>query len=155
MPASVALFLLAQHHVAAADVVEVDGRVLDEGRAAALRQLGMQVADEEPTAFVVVGSASGRHGPDAPLADDPRALAYDDALLADLSDAGAAARERLAALDPALAAELAVTGWAPWQVLLGATGDAEVEARLYQRHVLAGATHASLTWRRLDPGGTR
>ena len=35
---------------------------------------------------------------------------------------GPDARARLASSDPGLAAELAVRGWAPWQVLLGAVG---------------------------------
>lgn len=147
VPASAAMFLLAQHHVAAADVVEVDATNRPAGRAAQLRAFGRRLADEQPTTLVVVGSASARHGPDAPLADDERAPAYDDALLADLVDGGTAARRRLAGLDPVLAAELAVTGWAPWQVLLGAAGDDDVEPRLLHREVLAGATHAVLTWR--------
>jgi hypothetical protein len=145
--ASVALFLLAQHHAAAAEVVEVAAHDEAAGRATALHALGARLVADGPTSLVVVGSPSGRHGPDAPLPDDPRAPAYDDALLADLADAGPDARERLARLDPAPAAALAVTGWAPWQVLLGAVGDTPVEARLLARHVLAGATHAVLTWR--------
>ena len=118
------------------------------GRATELQALGAElVASGRRTALVVVGSPSGRHGPDAPLADDPRAPGYDHAVLADLADAGPAARARLAALDPALAAELAVTGWAPWQVLLGAAGEAPVGSRLLVDEVLAGACHAVLTWR--------
>jgi hypothetical protein len=144
--ASAALFLLTQHGVAAADVVEVGAAVVGPDRGAELRALGRGLADERPTTFVVVGSASGRHGPDAPLADDERAPAYDEQVVADLADAGPAARGRLASLDRVLAAELAVTGWGPWQVLLGALRDDEVEARLLHREVLAGATHAVLTW---------
>lgn len=151
--ASVALFLLARHGAAAAEVVEVSAHDEGAGRAAALRELGAALVAGRPLDLVVVGSPSGRHGPDAPLADDPRAPAYDDALLADLADAGPQARERLRALDPGLARALAVTGWAPWQVLLGAVGDLDVAARLLGRHVLAGATHATLTWRHatVDP----
>lgn len=154
VPASVALFLLARRVVAHrradrdASVLEVAaGSDEPSGRAAMLRSRGAQLVEEGRTALVVVGSASGRHGPDAPLADHPRAPAYDDALVADLADAGPAARARLAALDPALAAELAVTGWGPWQVLLGAVGGAPVVGELLVRHLLAGATHAVLTWR--------
>jgi hypothetical protein len=146
VPASVALFLLAQHRVAAADVLEVAATVTRPERGAELRAVGRRLADERPTTLVVVGSPSGRHGPDAPLADDPRAPEYDDALVADLADAGPAARARLASLDPALAGELAVTGWAPWQVLLGAVGDREAAGRLWRLEVLAGAAHAVLTW---------
>lgn len=152
--ASVALFFAARfvvaHHVASRDarVVEVgpspDGGV---ARARALHALGADLVSHPATALVVVGSLSGRHGPDAPLADDERAPGYDDAVLADLGDAGPAARGRLAALDPTLAAALAVTGWGPWQVLLGAVGDVAVTARLHAAQVLAGASHAALTWR--------
>ncbi len=148
VPASVALLLLAQAGAHASSVVEVASTDDDpRGRARVLRDLGAGLVQDAPTALVVVGSGSGRHGPEAPLADDPRAPAYDDALVRALADAGPDARARLAALDPATAAELAVTGWAPWQVLLGAAGDAQVTARLLARHVLAGATHAVLTWR--------
>jgi hypothetical protein len=145
--ASIALYLLAQHRVAAVDVVELGDLGTDPGRARQLHALGRQLADERPTTLIVVGSGSARHGPDAPLADDARAPAYDDALLADLADGGPTARARLAALDPALADALAVTGWGPWQVLLGAAGDAAVAARLLRRQLLGGATHAVLTWR--------
>ncbi len=144
--ASVALVLLAWHGGAAADVVEVGTAVAGPDRGAELRALGRGLADEHPTALVVVGSASARHGPDAPLADDPRAPAYDDQVVADLVDAGPPARARLASCPQGLAGELAVTGWGPWQVLLGALGDGEVAARLLQRDLLAGATHAVLTW---------
>ncbi|WP_051274835.1 hypothetical protein [Cellulomonas sp. URHD0024] len=114
--------------------------------ATALAALGRSLAEERRTVLVVVGSGSGRHGPDAPLADDERAPAYDAALLADLADAEPDARARLASSDPGLAAELAVRGWAPWQVLLGAAGDLEVEARLLADEVVLGAQHAVLVW---------
>lgn len=114
--------------------------------AAALAGLGSSLAGAQRTGFVVAGSGSGRHGPDAPLADDNRAPAYDAALLADLADGGPQARARLASSDPGLAAELAVRGWAPWQVLLGAAGDREVEARCLADGVVLGAQHAVLVW---------
>ncbi|WP_426595321.1 hypothetical protein ACPPVS_07075 [Cellulomonas sp. McL0617] len=116
-----------------------------------LADLGRMLAQDRPTALVVVGSGSGRHGPDAPLADDVRAPAYDAALLTDLADAGPDARARLASSEPGLAAELAVRGWAPWQVLLGAAGDQPVEARLLAEEVVLGAQHAVLVW---TVGGT-
>lgn len=153
--ASVALFLLSRHVVAHhranrdAAVLEVAPPDAHDERhgTAALRARGAEAVAPGPTALVVVGSPSGRHGPDAPLADDERAPGYDDGLLADLADAGTAARDRLAALDPELARELAVTGWGPWQVLLGAAGRTPTAARLLRREVLAGATHAVLVWR--------
>lgn len=113
--------------------------------AEALADLGADLVADAATALVVVGSASGRHGPDAPLADDPLALPYDAAVLADLADAGPAARARLAALDAHEAVALAVTGWGPWQVLLGAAG-AGARGELVHAEVLAGAQHAVLRW---------
>lgn len=92
------------------------------------------------TALLLVGSLSARRGPDGPLADDARAPAVDDRVLADLlglaDDAGGAERDahgrpddahgdawdRLTGVPAALAAELAISAWAPWQVLCGATG---------------------------------
>lgn len=108
--------------------------------------LGAALVADGPTALVVVGSGSGRHGPDAPLADDDRAPAYDAALLTDLSDASPAALARLAARPRDEAAALAVTGWAPWQVLVGAVGATRVAAYAEHADVLAGAQHAALLW---------
>lgn len=142
--AAVALHLLGQVGTSAAvRVVEVT----PAPGASALSDLGRSLADaDRRTVLVVVGSGSGRHGPDAPLADDERAPDYDRALLADLADAGPQARARLSAAEPALAAALAVRGWAPWQVLLGAAGDARVEARLLADEVVSGAQHAVVVW---------
>lgn len=151
VPASVAVLLLARYGMRPAEVQEVVAdQSVPDGSGAQLRTLGASLVERVPTALVVVGSPSGRHGPHAPLADDPRAPAYDDAVLADLADAGPGARARLTALDPALAAALAVTGWAPWQVLLGAVRTTPAVGTLLQRHLLAGATHAVLTWRNAD-----
>ncbi|KRD41693.1 hypothetical protein ASE38_19270 [Cellulomonas sp. Root930] len=111
-----------------------------------LAALGSELVGGEPTGLVVVGSGSGRHGPDAPLADDARAPAHDARVLADLADAGPAARARLAADDPVLADALAIRGWAPWQVLVGAAGDATVRARTLAASTDLGAQHAVLLW---------
>ncbi|CAM5793402.1 hypothetical protein [Cellulomonas persica] len=139
---AVALRLLAAAGGAATHAVETTGT---DGTA--LRALGARlVAGTGRDALVVVGSASGRHGPDAPLADDPDALAYDDALVADLRTADPAARERLAALDPHRAAGLAVTGWGPWQVLVGAAGPRTVVRADVAGDVLLGAQHVVGTW---------
>ncbi|WP_139224269.1 hypothetical protein [Cellulomonas marina] len=99
-----------------------DGRTA--GRAAVLRRWGAAlVAEPGPLLLLVVGSGSARHGPDGPLADDPRAPAVDEALVAALGDPGAWAAPDgppPAGLDEATAAALAVSAWAPWQVLAGA-----------------------------------
>ena len=142
--AAVALHLLDQVGTdAALRVVEVT----PAPGAVALARLGGSLTDGDGrTGLVVVGSGSGRHGPDAPLADDDRAPAYDAAVLADLADAGPEAQARMSAADPALATALAVRGWAPWQVLLGAAGDRPVQGRLLADEVVLGAQHAVLVW---------
>ena len=143
VPSAVGLHLLARARWRSRlRVVEVTG----QQSADALADLGRALVGDGPTGLVVVGSGSGRHGPDAPLADDPRAPDHDARVLADLADAGPEARARLAADDPDLADELAVRGWAPWQVLLGAAGDEPVRARVLAESTELGAQHAVLVW---------
>lgn len=151
VPSAVALHLLARARPdAALRVVEVTGRE----RADDLAALGSALVADGPTGLVVVGSGSGRRGPDAPLADDPRAVAHDARLLEDLTDAGPDARARLALDDPALADELAVRGWAPWQVLLGAVGAGDaVTGRLLAASTELGAQHAVLVWEPVRDAG--
>lgn len=149
---SVALHLLAR---AGWDgpvrVVEVERDAAAAGPSDALAERGTGLVDgDDPVALVVVGSGSGRHGPDAPLADDERAPVLDAALAADLGRADHAARARLAAVDPALASALAVTGWAPWQVLLGAAGTGDVDATLLAEDASTGAHHVVAVWRAAD-----
>ncbi|TQL04480.1 hypothetical protein [Cellulomonas sp. SLBN-39] len=150
VPAAVALHLVAAAASPAdppADVavVEVARDDAAPARAAQLRALGAACVGDAPTALVVVGSGSARHGPDAPLADDPDAPAWDDALHAAL--AGPGARDALAALDRGTCTRLAVSGWAPWQVLVGASAGVPLAARLDAVVLLAGAPHAAGAWR--------
>ena len=119
------------------------------GPAAALRATGAALADGPPTAFVLVGSGSARHGEDAPLAPDERADAFDDAWVAALRTGGAVARDALAGVDRARAAELGVTGWAPWQVLVGALdagGSVGSATQVLSATVWRGAAHAAVAW---------
>ncbi|MDC7121278.1 hypothetical protein OMK64_06985 [Cellulomonas fimi] len=137
-------------------VVEVERDPAAAGSAAALAARGAALVAGAggPLALVVVGSGSGRHGPDAPLADDERALALDASLTADLARADRAARERIASLDAGLASALAVSGWASWQVLLGAVGTQHVGATLLAEDVSLGAHHVAALWRVTDtPSG--
>lgn len=83
-----------------------------------LRALGGDVAAGRRTGLLLAAGLSARRGPGSPIPPDERAAAVDDAVLADLVDLGAAAAGRLAAVPP----DLAVSAWAPWQVLLGAVG---------------------------------
>jgi hypothetical protein len=89
---------------------------------AGLRSLGADAVADGATALLLLGALSARRGPDAPLPDDPRAAPVDADLERDLVALDAPAAARLAHADPHLAAELAVSAWAPWQVLLGAAG---------------------------------
>lgn len=136
VPASVALVLLRAAGVAApVDVLEVP-------RAAA----EVPVLPPGAALLVVVGSPSARHGVDAPLAEDPRAAEVDAALLAGLAGGPAALASALAALGPRDAAELAVSGWAPWSAALAALGDAPVRVAAHVPAVVAGAPHCVTAW---------
>lgn len=76
-------------------------------------ELGAALAGED-VALLVVGDGAATHTEKAPGHLDERAGPFDAAVAAALRDADTAA---LAALDPALAAELWAAGRAPWQVL--------------------------------------
>lgn len=124
----------------------------DSDRAGTLAAVGREVAaGPDRVALLVAGSLSARRGPGAPLAEDHRSAVLDDALLAGLADAGPDARARLAALDPGLVAELAVTGWAPWVVALGAVGALPpgTTVRPTVHHLAApfGVTYPVVSWR--------
>ncbi|MFS0705184.1 hypothetical protein AB6N23_11740 [Cellulomonas sp. 179-A 9B4 NHS] len=143
--ASVGARLALRAGADAVHVVEVASR-----DAAALRATGARLCAHGPTALVVVGSGSARHGPDAPLADDPAAGPLDAALASALTGAGRGARDVLADLDPAHAQELAVSGWGPWQVLVGALdasgGVPRVDGGAHA-DVRYGAAHGAACWR--------
>jgi hypothetical protein len=122
-PASVALALLAAAgRTGPVRVAEIDRTTTD---VTALRERGRALAAALPagTLVVVVGSLSARDGEEAPLAADPRADVVDDALLAALAAGPAALAavldDRGDDLRPGPGG-LAVSGWAPWRVLLGA-----------------------------------
>ncbi len=164
VPAAVALALLADAGWTAA----VEVLAVAEGEAPALHRVGRELATDD-VALLLMGGLSARRGPDSPLAEDPRAAAFDEAVAADLAltgrgprsgapattqhdatGAGSAREEaahRLAAVDLTLAQALAVSAWGPWQVLLGALAtpgpamDATVSVS-----VPAGATYAVAGW---------
>lgn len=97
---------------------------------------------------VLVGSLSARRGPGAPLPEDDRAGAVDEALLRDLVDLGPEARARLDAFPARLAQDLAVSAWAPWRVLVGAVERSTPGWRgvLRLASVPLGATCAVILW---------
>jgi hypothetical protein len=122
------------------------------GRSAELAALGYGLAaGPEPAAFLVAGSFSARRGQDAPLEHDRRAAAVDDGMLTDLADASRPARARLAGMAPELAAELVVTAWAPWQLVIGAVaghaaGQGTVRGAVHHVSAPFGATYAVASW---------
>ena len=118
-------------------------------RAAGLAALGRGLTTgPDRVGVLVAGSLSARRGPAAPLAEDERAGAVDAAMLAALADAGPDARTRLAGLGPRLAAELAVTAWAPWQVAVGAVPDgATPRAAVHHTAAPFGVTYVVASWR--------
>ena len=96
---------------------------------ATCRRLGARLAGLAPrVGLLVMGDASARKAIGVPGAPDPEAEEYDAGIAAALAAADAGA---LARLDPDRAAELRVTGRAPWQVLAGAAaGTPSLRGRL-------------------------
>ena len=121
----------------------------DGARALALQSLGADlVAGGDRVALVVAGSLSARSGPRAPLPQDGRAALLDSSVLADLASSDADARRRLAATSGSLAGELAMTAWAPLQVLLGAAAGApEITSGPVHRSAPFGVTYMVALWR--------
>lgn len=148
-PASVALVLLRAAGVSdPVDVLEIDR--------AATAAPDAPVVPGVLRAVVVVGSLSARHGPDAPLADDPRAPAVDEALLAGLAGGPVALARALDDLGPDRARDLAVSVWAPWRAALALLAahpgpDPGPESDGVHAEVVAGAQHAVAAWRPAGP----
>lgn len=120
---------------------------------AELQVTGARLVAGRSAALLLVGGLSARRGPDGPLATDERAAVMDDAAVSDLTDLGPAARARLAAVPAQLAVALAVSAWAPWQVLVGAVeapdGAPQAPPTTVRHHVSVpfGATYAVVSWR--------
>jgi len=116
------------------------------------RDLGLVLATRSArVGVVVVGDGSACRGPKAPGSFDERADAFDDAWIAALTGID---RDALAQLDASLAADLLVSGRAPWQVAAAMaseveTGDAEGwDAELLHREDPYGVMYAVATWLR-------
>ncbi|RMI08905.1 hypothetical protein EBM89_12510 [Cellulomonas triticagri] len=115
-------------------------------------------APGEVATVVVVGSLSARHGPDAPLADDPRAPDVDAALLAALAASPGALAAALDDLGASAARDLAVTGWAPWRAALALLDRSEargtdLRVAACTDALVAGAQHAVALWLPVRPTG--
>jgi hypothetical protein len=110
-------------------------RVLGLGRGLA------ELADR--VALLAVGDGSSSRLVGGAGYQDERAAAFDAAAARAL---GSADTEALAALDPALAAELGAAGRAPWQVLAGAAGDAGLGGRLLYDESPYGVAYVVAAW---------
>lgn len=110
------------------------------------RQLGVALAQQaDRIALLVMGDGSARRSVNAPGGLDPRAEAFDVAVVEALRAGDPAA---LLALDGALAAELQVAGRAPWQVLAGAAGEAALDADVLFDGAPYGVGYMVAVWER-------
>jgi len=111
---------------------------------------GSPVLPSDPRLIVVVGSLSARHGPDAPLPDDPAAIAADVALLTAFAAGPRALAEVFGELHLPASDRLAITGARPWRALLSLlAGDAslpDARAELLWSGTPGGAQHAVARW---------
>ncbi len=100
--------------------------------------------------IVVVGSLSARHGPDAPLPEDPAAIAADVALLTAFAAGPRALAEVFGDLHLPECDRLAITGGRPWRTLLSllAAGGPVPDGRaeLLWSGTPGGAQHALARW---------
>ncbi|MFE3501038.1 class III extradiol dioxygenase subunit B-like domain-containing protein [Kitasatospora sp. NPDC059160] len=97
----------------------------------------------DKVALLVLGDGSACRSLKAPGYLDERAEGFDAGLAAAL---GSADLPALAALDPALAAELKAEGRAPWQVLAGAAEGAGLTARLGYQDAPYGVGYFVASW---------
>ncbi|WP_441250008.1 class III extradiol dioxygenase subunit B-like domain-containing protein [Kitasatospora sp. McL0602] len=106
--------------------------------------LGQGLAElADRVGLLVLGDGSACRSLKAPGYLDERAEAYDAAAARAL---GAADIEALAALDPALSAELLADGRAPWQVLAGAARGAGLTGRLGYDDAPYGVGYFVASW---------
>ena len=106
--------------------------------------LGAALAGED-AALLVVGDGAATHTEKAPGYLDERAGPFDDAVAAALAVADPGA---LAAIDPALGADLWASGRAPWQVLAGATDGAAWKGELLHSSRPFGVGYHVAVWQR-------
>ncbi|MGD9988308.1 hypothetical protein [Pseudonocardia sp.] len=117
--ASTGAAVTVRGELVAPDVPTVDALALGRELAAA--------DDAGPIGLLVVGDGAATHTEKAPGHLDPRAAEFDAGVAAALARADT---DALAALDPALAAQLWAVGRAPWQVLAGAAAGRRWDAEL-------------------------
>ena len=110
------------------------------------RALGERLAAEaDRVALLVMGDGSARRSPQAPGYEDPRAAAYDAAVVQALADGDG---EALLVLDPAESAELMAAGRAAWQVLAGAAADQLTDTAVLYDAAPYGVEYVVALWER-------
>lgn len=107
--------------------------------------MGEELAERpERLALLVMGDGSARRSEHSPVHLHPRAELFDTTVAEALARAD---RDVLAALDPALAAELQAAGRAPWQVLAGAADAGEWQGELRYDAAPYGVGYFVATWK--------
>jgi hypothetical protein len=104
---------------------------------------GSDSASGRGTGLLVMADGSARRSLKAPGYLDARAAPFDEGVLECLRSGRLGG---LAALDPALAAELLVAGRAAWQVLAGAVGDTPGRSRVHYSDDPFGVWYPVFSW---------
>jgi hypothetical protein len=140
---TVAAWLLdASRYPARAQVVGLE--VAEAASPEECTALGARLAEQAPrVAMLVMADGSARRGPAAPGYADPRSVPLDDTLAAALA---AGDSDPLAALDPALAADLLVQGRPALQVLAGAAVGRSWRGRVLAAEDRYGVAYLVATW---------
>lgn len=108
------------------------------------QDVGAEIAEvPERLALLVMGDGSARHSEHAPVHLHPRGEAFDQVAGTAL---GTADRSTLAALDPAIATEVAAAGRPAWQVLAAAIGSGVWRADLLYDKAPYGVGYFVATW---------
>jgi hypothetical protein len=146
---TVAAWLLDRSKVPTAATSREYLAVAEEADPADCARLGVALgaelaADPRPTLLVVVGEGSARLSAKAPGALDPRADGVETALVQALAEGD---RAVLTGLDAGLAADLMISGRAPWQVAAAAWTDPQPPvARLLAHAVPYGVGYPVAVW---------
>lgn len=106
-------------------------------------EAGRACAPSGRVGLLVVADGSARRSVKAPGYFDERAAAFDASIETALADGEPAG---LAALDPALAADLLVAGRAAWQLLAGATEGRRFAGRLHYSDDPFGVWYPVASW---------
>lgn len=130
---------------AAGWTVPVLGRSLADGLSAAeCGAAGKLLADAaERVGLLVMADGSARRSERAPGHVDPRAAAFDAAVVRALESGDPA---RLAAIDGSLAAELLASGWPAWQALAGAADGGRWHGRVHYADAPYGVAYTVASW---------